>query len=328
MATRRPVIMPAYLNPLVDLVCRDGDNPYTAMELLQWADCLLISSSGGKDSQAILSYLVSLADLAGVRDRIVVVHCDLGDVEWQGTRELAEQQAAVYGLRFEVVTRTQGDLLQHILQRDRELRARGDTTTPAWPSSGARYCTSDHKRGQVRALMTALVGEFGNLGRPVRILNCMGMRAEESPARKKRPVLALDDASNGKRTVLTWLPLHSWDQFHVWSQIADSGLPYSAAYDWGMSRLSCSFCVLASEADLTCAARLRPAKAREYLTVEQQVGHSFKKNLSIAEILRRAAALDAAEGEIVRHPPGTAMARWVSASRTRDYLKRSLSLTA
>jgi 3'-phosphoadenosine 5'-phosphosulfate sulfotransferase (PAPS reductase)/FAD synthetase len=140
----------------------------------------------------MLSHIVVLATLAGVLDRLVVVHCDLGIAEWEDTRELAERQAAAYGLRFEVVMREQGNLLQAIKERHEKLRTKGDTTTPAWPSSQARYCTSDHKRGQVRKLMTKLVAGFGDLGRPVRILNCMGMRAEESPARKKRTLLEFD----------------------------------------------------------------------------------------------------------------------------------------
>jgi 3'-phosphoadenosine 5'-phosphosulfate sulfotransferase (PAPS reductase)/FAD synthetase len=136
---------------------------------------ILVNSSAGKDSQAMLDLVVELATAAGVRDRVVVVHCDLGRVEWAGTAELAEEQAKHYGLRFEKVSRPQGDLLDQI-------EARG-----MFPSSSARYCTSDHKRGQVRKVLTMLAKELADAGHvgPVRILNCMGLRAEESPARAK-----------------------------------------------------------------------------------------------------------------------------------------------
>src|ERR1700722_1806601 len=60
----------------------------------------------GKDSQAALDETVRAADAAGVRDRIVTVFCDLGDEdEWPGTRELAAEHAAHYGLRHETVWR-------------------------------------------------------------------------------------------------------------------------------------------------------------------------------------------------------------------------------
>lgn len=37
-------------------------------------DVILVNTSAGKDSQAILDYLVELARAEGVRDRMVAVH--------------------------------------------------------------------------------------------------------------------------------------------------------------------------------------------------------------------------------------------------------------
>jgi 3'-phosphoadenosine 5'-phosphosulfate sulfotransferase (PAPS reductase)/FAD synthetase len=106
-------------------------------------DLVMVSSSAGKDSQAMLTRVMWLAQSQDYpRSRIVVAHADLGRVEWQGTRELAVQQAKHYGLRSVVVSRPQGDLLAHV-------RKRG-----MWPSPKARYCTSDHKRGQLRKVIT------------------------------------------------------------------------------------------------------------------------------------------------------------------------------
>ena len=93
-------------------------------------DTILVNSSAGKDSQAMLDMIVELAKEAGCLDKVVVVHCDLGRVEWEGTAELAEEQAKHYGLRFEKVSRPQGDLLTHVETRGK------------WPSSAARFCTS------------------------------------------------------------------------------------------------------------------------------------------------------------------------------------------
>jgi 3'-phosphoadenosine 5'-phosphosulfate sulfotransferase (PAPS reductase)/FAD synthetase len=237
-------------------------------------DWVLVNSSAGKDSQAMLDLLVELADAAGVRDRLVVVHCDLGRVEWRGTRELAEAQARHYGLRFEVVTRPQGDLLDHV-------EARG-----MWPSSTARFCTSDHKRGQVRRLMTQLAGETRERGGDVaRILNCMGLRADESPARrKKRPFERDAKASNGRRIVDTWLPIHEWTAEQVWARIARSGVDHHPAYDLGMKRLSCVFCIFAPPAALMIAGEHNRALLDEYVAVERRIGHHFRKSLPIVTI--------------------------------------------
>jgi 3'-phosphoadenosine 5'-phosphosulfate sulfotransferase (PAPS reductase)/FAD synthetase len=97
-------------------------------------DVVLVNSSAGKDSQAALDVTVAAADKAGVRDRVVVVHADLGRVEWPGTRELAQEHAEHYGLRFEAVAnRNWPDLLARI-----EIRGR-------WPDAANRYCTSEFR---------------------------------------------------------------------------------------------------------------------------------------------------------------------------------------
>lgn len=282
-------------------------------------DLVLVNSSAGKDSQAMLSYLVGVADAQGVdRARLVVVHADLGRVEWDGTRELAEQQAAAYRLRFEVVARAE-DLLDQIVTRHHTLRAKGDTTTPAWPSSAARYCTSDQKTSQVVELITRLVDEWrkaGGKGR-MRILNCLGIRAAESVARAKKVPFGPDPSSwstppraaraatakreavdarpgvpHGLRLVDRWLPIFDWSDEQVWAEIDRSGLPVHPAYAAGMPRLSCVFCVLAGRKELTLAARLNPGLARAYVAVERQVGHDFKKGLSIAQIAADAGVLE------------------------------------
>ena len=94
-------------------------------------DVILINISGGKDSQAALDETVRAADAAGVRDRIVTVFCDLGDEdEWPGTRELAAEHAAHYGLRHEEVRRQRAPVWQPV---DVPRRKRPDVQRPVPP---------------------------------------------------------------------------------------------------------------------------------------------------------------------------------------------------
>lgn len=238
-------------------------------------DYIVVNSSAGKDSQAMLDVLVQLATSAGVRDRLVVVHCDLGRVEWQGTRDLAARQAAHYGLRFEVVQREQGLLEQ--------IAARG-----MWPDSKNRFCTSDHKRDQVAPLLTRLAVEHrARHGKAAhcRILNCQGIRAQESPKRaQKAPFTRCTRTSNGVKTVDIWYPIFDWTVDQVWARIKASGVEYHRAYDLGMSRLSCCFCVFAPAHALRIAGQHNPALLAEYAALEVRIGHQFRKTLSIAAI--------------------------------------------
>jgi 3'-phosphoadenosine 5'-phosphosulfate sulfotransferase (PAPS reductase)/FAD synthetase len=261
----------------------------TATPDLTAQDFILLNSSGGKDSQAMLDYMAQLIKDSGTTARVIVVHCDLGRVEWEGTKALAAAQAAHYGFAFMAVSRD-GDLLDQIMDRRISLDSKGKTEAPAWPSSDARFCTSDQKTSQVEKLMTKLVRESGIAGRPVRILNCLGIRAEESPARAKKPQLHRDSASNGKREVTRWLPVFTWSEAEVWATIKASGVAYHPAYDLGMSRLSCVFCVFASKADLVIAAKANPELAREYVAVEILVRSTIRKDLSMADVVALAEA--------------------------------------
>lgn len=317
--------------------------PSTAVpdELIRDADWVVVSSSGGKDSQAMLSYVVRRARALGMLDKVVVVHADLGAVEWRGTRELAAEQARLAGVRrFEVVKAKGGDLLERVVLRYRKLKAKTEKEArekgldpaavkvpPAWPSSSARWCTSDVKRGPIWTLFTKLTGELSHLGRPVRILNCIGQRAAESDNRAKMAPVEIDrSASNGKRHVTTWRPIHTWTDAQVWREIAESGLPYHPAYDWGNQRLSCMFCVLGCIGDLVNAARREPVTAAAYARTEAIVGADIKKGLSMREIIRRAAELDKEHGPAARPPVGTAMAGYVGKSRTALYVSRLAKL--
>ena len=241
-------------------------------------DVIVVNTSAGKDSQAMLDHVVEHATNAGVLDRVVCFHADLGRVEWPGTVELAEEHAHHYGLRIIRIARPQGDLLTQVEQRG------------MWPSSTTRYCTSDHKRAQGRKAMTMLVNELG-LDRPARVLNCMGFRRQESPARNKKEAVRYDESASGKgrvRQVTEWLPILEWTVEDVWARIAQAGTRPHPAYQAGMPRLSCCFCVLASRSALIRAAQLMPDLAAEYVAVEARIGHSFQHGTTIASIVEAA----------------------------------------
>jgi 3'-phosphoadenosine 5'-phosphosulfate sulfotransferase (PAPS reductase)/FAD synthetase len=264
-------------------------------------DVILVSLSGGGDSQATAGHVAAAADATDVSDRQVAVHCDLGEEEWPESPEFAALHAAHFGIpRFEIVRRELTDpasgqrhpqgLLEHIA-------ARG-----MFPDAARRYCTSDMKTGPTRRLMTALVRELDprQLGRPVRILDVQGLRADESPTRRQLPPYSHNRrASNPtRRHVDTWYPIHGWTKSRVRAYCDASGVAHHPAYDdppgsgnWaGMPRISCSFCVLAGRDALILAARRRPDLAARYLEVERRIGHRFKAGQSMAQIVQAAAA--------------------------------------
>lgn len=287
-------------------------------------DAILVNTSAGKDSQAMMDVLVKMAREQGCTDKLIAVHADLGRVEWTGTKELAEEQAKFYGIRFEIVKRKQGDLLENVIQkhasivkRDKRSAKTGELQV-SWPDPQNRWCTSEHKTAQVSRLMTQVVDEVSvklwgrkfnkgsDMPRPVRILTCLGIRSNESDKRGDRVAVMVakngmaieygTSASNGKRTVDEWFPIADWTWEQVWACIDASGAPYHPAYDMkpgdhkGSSRLSCCFCMMASKRDLVLAAQRNPELAQEYVKVEQVTGKTFAMNMSMTELVALAAS--------------------------------------
>ena len=250
-------------------------------------DIIFINTSGGKDSQTALRLVAQEAQAAGVLDRCVAVHADLGRVEWKGTRELAEEQVAHYGIPFHVVKRNGLDLLDQIeLERGK------------FPGGNqGRFCTSDQKTGACKVLCTALVKAWHaanpNSGRRCRVLNVLGMRAQESGSRAKESPFVVEQkgwTNATMRQVDRWLPIHAWTQDEVWADITASGVRYHDAYKLGMPRLSCAFCVYAKRDDILIAAQHNPELAAEYARVEAKINFPFSAKFTMAEILAERAA--------------------------------------
>jgi 3'-phosphoadenosine 5'-phosphosulfate sulfotransferase (PAPS reductase)/FAD synthetase len=120
---------------------------------------------------------------------------------------------------------------------------------------------------------------------PIRILSCLGLRAEESPARARRPPFSHDErASNNRRHVDVWLPIHSWTVQQVWQRIRASGVRYHYAYDLGIPRLSCMFCIFSPRSALLLAGKHNPKLLADYVRVERQIKHRFRVELPLADV--------------------------------------------
>jgi 3'-phosphoadenosine 5'-phosphosulfate sulfotransferase (PAPS reductase)/FAD synthetase len=244
-------------------------------------DIIFINTSGGKDSQTALGVTMDAARAAGVADRCVAVHADLGRVEWQGTQEIARKQVEAYGIPFHVVKRNGNDLLDQIRYERKKFPG----------GNMGRFCTSDQKTGACKVLCTKLVKEWHaanpNAGRRCRVLNVLGMRAEESNSRaKEEPFVAEQKGWTNKtvRHVDRWLPIHAWTEIEVWDDIKARGIAYHTAYDLGMPRLSCAFCVYAKRSDLLIAGEHNPALLDAYVEVEQEINFPFAKKWTIESI--------------------------------------------
>ena len=141
-------------------------------------------------------------------------------------------------------------------------------------------------------MITRLVNDhIAAYGAHVHVLNCMGIRAQESSARaKKAPFERSARLSNRKRTVDNWLPIHDWTEGQVWDLIRSKGLPYHYAYDLGMPRLSCALCIFAPKEALLLAGYHNRELLAEYVAVEERIGHTFQHGKPLVQIQNALAA--------------------------------------
>lgn len=158
------------------------------------------SHSGGKDSQAMYALLTAIVPA----DQLVVVHADLGDVEWTGVQDHIRNTV---DHPVNVVSAVWKDGSEKTLLGMVEHRFLNRPDAPSWPSSAARFCTSDLKRDPIAKFIRNDMKQRGaSIG-----INCMGLRAEESSARAKKVDWNINTRlSNKSRTVYDWLPIHEW----------------------------------------------------------------------------------------------------------------------
>jgi len=230
--------------------------PEQIIDLIARGAMFVINHSGGKDSQAMYLLLRGLVPAA----QRVIVHADLGEVEWPGAVDQIKATTAGEPLH---VCRSRRGLLQMIAERG------------MFPSPSQRQCTSDLKRGPIERTVRAVTRERKAAGIEAwgLVVNCMGMRAEESPGRSKlTPFKRHEGNSKAGREWYDWLPIHDLTTVEVFARIAAAGQAPHWVYAAGMSRFSCCFCIMSNKADLTTAARLNPDLYRRYVELERLTG--------------------------------------------------------
>jgi DNA sulfur modification protein DndC len=211
----------------------------------------IVNHSGGKDSQAMFHFIHAYVP----RNQIVNVHAILPKVEWEGVEEHVRNTT----LGTPVYTcQSRRTLLEMIEERG------------MFPSPSQRQCTSDLKRGPIeKTIRHILKDDWHNK----LVVNCMGMRAQESTSRQKLETFKFSTRnSKAGREWYDWLPIHDWKVERVFSMIKAVGQEPHWAYAAGMSRLSCCFCIMSNKQDLTTAARLNPSLYKTYVELERSTG--------------------------------------------------------
>ena len=223
--------------------------------LIERGAVFYVSHSGGKDSQAMYAAICKIVPYSQIR----VIHADLGVVEHQDVKYFIGDNL-IHGGGFQVAKAfhkdgRSADFFSLVRNRRASLDAKGQFDAPAFPSSAARFCTSDLKTGPIWREIRA--------GYKQLVVNCVGIRAQESKSRAKKVAnkgtLNFNTKNNNSvREAYDWWPIADWSIDQVWAEIAEAGQTPHPAYAAGNERLSCAFCIFGSKNDLRNAAAQRP----------------------------------------------------------------------
>lgn len=213
----------------------------------------VINDSAGKDSQAMKIKLIECIP----KEQLIIVHANLPGVEWDGNLDHIKKYSNDVPV-FEVQARkTFFEMVEH---------------RKMFPSPKHRQCTSDLKRGPIQKF----INNYAKSNGFSIVVNCMGLRGQESPNRAKKTVFQYKPTNSSKlRKQYEWLPIHDFKIDNVWSTIKEAGQLPHWAYEKGMSRLSCCFCIMSSEKDLKIAAKLNPELAAKYIEVEERLNFTM-----------------------------------------------------
>lgn len=220
------------------------------VELLSAGAAVAIGVSGGKDSHAAAVATVRYLDQIGHEGPRMLIHSDLGIVEWNDSLPMCERLAAHLGIELVIVRRKAGGLMERWEARWESSRFRYETLStvtlvPCWSTPAMRFCTSELKT-------QVIVPELKRRFKGPAIVNVTGIRRAESAQRAK----AMIAEPNADGRIWNWRPIVDWSEQQVFDYIDGSGLPPHPAYrQFGMSRVSCRFCIMSNGVDLQAAAR-------------------------------------------------------------------------
>jgi 3'-phosphoadenosine 5'-phosphosulfate sulfotransferase (PAPS reductase)/FAD synthetase len=232
---------------------------------------------------------VEYLDALGHSGPRILIHSHLGRVEWEHSLPMCRRLADRVGLELVIVRRESGNLLDRWRQRWTNNVARYGSLSCVrlimpWSSAGLRFCTSELK---IAPICRELVRRFP--GR--RILSVSGIRREESAGRAKAQVACIQPrltSSRQRTSGLDWHPIVAWTLRDVLCFLDRKRIPLHAAYtQYGTSRVSCAYCVLSSQHDISAAARC-PSNHdvyRELVALEALSTFSFRAGRWLGDVV-------------------------------------------
>jgi len=225
------------------------------------ADLVVVSHSGGKDSQATLIAIDKMVKDGEIQGKVIIVHSDLGAMEWEPMENWIIKNSM--GYEFHVVE-SEMDFFEMCRKYKR------------LPSGMQQFCTDFLKVKPIGAFIHDYMYKH-NLKTAI---NVTGMRAEESKRRAKKLLFELSKMTQPRKhsehTIYEYMPIFKLTTEDVFEAIKNAGQEPHEIYSKGFSRLSCVFCVNGRIAEHKLAAKMRPELFKKVADLEKELGKTYR----------------------------------------------------
>ncbi len=245
---------------------------------------LVVNQSGGKDSTRMLG----LVRKKFPETPTYAVMADTGfeHISPISAADFARARCAEFGLELTVVRNPKRNYLEMVEQRG------------MFPSPQYRQCTSDLKRGPIDKFIRSLPHKV--------IVNCIGIRSEESSPRSRLSPLRRDEAlSTRRRTVYNWLPIFDRTLSDVlawhWTNAIRLHPVYVPEYHKDgtiggyLRRFSCRVCIFSTNADLVAIHQHDRDAFDTVASLERKLKFTMRSGASLVEIVEAHASKHAEE---------------------------------
>ncbi len=271
-------------------------------------DVFIVCFSGGKDSIALVLYLLSI----GVPPhKIELWHHNVDGSEeepvfmdWECTPDYCRKFAKAFGLKF-YLSWKEGGFKREML-RNNQPTAPTTFVTPSGelvtiggkgdPGTRLKFpqVAADLKVRWCSAYLKVDVGAAAIRNQPrfngLRVAVLSGERGEESTARSKYRMFEPDraDLRNGRvpRLVDRIRPILKWTEKEVWDIIRKYRVRVHPCYYMGWSRCSCKFCIFGNADQFASANSISPKIGNEMIELEKSFGVTMKRNTDLESLIK------------------------------------------
>lgn len=269
----------------------------------------IVSFSGGKDSTALLLFLLE-NDVP--RERIELWHQEIDGrgrtlFDWEVTPDYCRKLGMAFGIPVYYQWKL-GGFMREMLRKESltapvcfelpggEIKqvggVRGKYATrmrfpqPS-PDLSVRWCSAYLK---IDVCATALRSQerFQN----IRTLVLSGERGEESKQRANYAILEPDkaDLRNGRkffRYVDRYRPIRDWKEKQIWDLLEKYRIRAHPCYFMGFGRCSCKFCVFGNQNQFASAACISKHQAADLIQFEKDFGYTLKRDTDLETLIKK-----------------------------------------